>query len=165
MLSLRTQLWIRRASDHPSLLHHQRAFSSTDPSNPSVLTEMREQTFARQQDKERKRTFRLPRRESNSNSSIPSKRRRRCAETGKCMANANLGTPVLMPTEKTNYKRRLTYQAILRLKSAPCSTLKVTAPTERDANSCILSMTSRSHLTILPESKNAQDLRFRELNK
>lgn len=75
------------------------------------------------------------------------------------MASVSLGTHVLMPTEKTNFKRKPTCQATSKQKCAHSFTLKDIAHTERGANFCIQSMTSsiRSASIILQESKNAQD--------
>ena len=105
--------------------------------------------FVRPLDKGRRRISRLPKRESNSSNNIPSKRRPRCVEIGKCMANANLVTPVPMPTEKTNYKRRPICQAISKLRSAHSSILRDIAHMESVVNFCIPFMTLRSPSAIL----------------
>jgi hypothetical protein len=97
--------------------------------------------FVRPLDKGRKRISRLPKRESNSSNNIPSKRRPRCVEIGKCMENANLVVPVPMHTEKTNYKRKPICPAISKQRFAHSSILRDIALMESVANFCILFMT------------------------
>lgn len=145
-MSLKTLQWIPKVSDHPNHHHLQDRMSlfSTDPSDHTSHIIGLRKTFARQPDRARRRTSRMRKRDSSSSNSTPSRRKPRCAETGKCMGNASLVIPVPMPTEKTNCKKRHIYQAILRLRHAPNSTRKATAHMEKGVSFCILFMTLKS---------------------
>jgi len=104
-------------------------------------------------------------RDSNSSSNTKARRKPNCAETSKCMDNANSATPAHTHTEHTSSKRRLTCQATSWPSFAHNSTPMACACMVRDANSCTVFMIWSQNWPILKHSAKEPDLLIRETLK
>lgn len=94
----------------------------------------------RQLEEPGKRISTMLKKDSNSNNNMKAKRKLNCAETLKCTVNANLVTLAHTLTEPTSSKRKPIFQATSWQSFALNSTKMVYASTEKDANSCTVSM-------------------------
>jgi len=105
------------------------------------------------------------RRDTSSDNNMRAKRRLSCAETLRCMEAASSVTPAHMHMVTTNFRRRLISQATSWPSFALNSTEMVLASMVRDANSCIVSMTSRLNWLMLKLSRKEPDSPNRETLK
>jgi len=95
---------------------------------------------ARQQEEHRREDLTMQKKDSNSNNNMKARRKLNCAETLKCMVNANSETPAHMLMVPTNYKRKHIFQATSWPSYALNSTKMVSACMVKDANSYTVSM-------------------------